>query len=215
MSIVLRRRLAALLGALPCALALAAGAAAPRVPPAAAQGGEIPIVYSRCPRTEEPITVSGTVVVDGRSETATRVLRHADALDLLPDVLHFFEGFAAPCDLVYRDAQGAERVLYDCRTRSSDAESCAALDAAVSFDGRTVAFAVFRGAIERRSTQVPAKFLNAAATNSDKITVRLPNPYLRSKEAQLYLVDVASGRVTPLPHQAGVFDSGPAFLSNG
>jgi hydrazine synthase alpha subunit-like protein len=177
--------------------------------------GEIPIVYSRCLRTEREAPVTKTVVVNGSPVKVDKSLGHSDVLDVLPDVSNFFGGFTAPCDLILRDGSGAERVLYDCASRSTDQRACAALDAAVSFDAKTIAFAVFRGPILRRTLDLPPKFFHPAAADGEPLRIALPNAYLESREAQLFLVDVATGRVTGLPHQAGVFDSGPAWLSNG
>jgi hypothetical protein len=182
-----------------------AGAAAPAAPP---------IVYSRCARTELETQITATVSVKGKPVSVTKKLGHTDVLDVLPDVTAFFGGFSVPCDLVLREPAGTERVLYDCASRSGESDTCAALDAAVSFDARTIAFAVFRGAIERRSIEVPPEFFEPGATGQT-MTVQLPNSYLAPREAQLHLVDVATGAVRALPHPPGAFDSGPAFLSDG
>lgn len=187
---------------------------APLPPPVSAQAGDnVPIVYSRCPRTREPLVVTGTVRVGDSETTATKTLQHLDVLDVLPDVVHFYGGFAAPCDLVYRGADGAERVLYDCSSGSTPGRTCAALDAAVSFDAKQVAFAVFRGRIKHDSWTLPPKFLHPG--NQRALKVQLPNPILDSTEAQLYIADVATGQSRPLPHVRGTFDSGPAWLSSG
>ena len=152
---------------------------------APAVGQDFDIVYSRCQRTPHTVEVQ-----DG-----TQALRYADVQDALPEVDRFQGSFNAPCDLVHRASNGQERVLYDCSSSSNMGDACAALDPAVSFDGRTVAFAVFRGALY-----------------TEWIT---PNKYLAGAEAQLHLVDIASGKVTALPHTSGVFDSGPAWLADG
>jgi hypothetical protein len=213
------RRLLAL-GAGALALGVGLGAwwpvgAPTRVAPAIAAPGDVPIVYSRCARAEREASVTATVSVNGRPTRISKTLRHTDVLDVLPDVSQFFSGFTTPCDLILRDAAGAERVLYDCASHSSEAASCAALDAAVSFDARTIAFTVFRGPIERRTLEIPPQFFHPDATGSDTVNVRLPNAFLAAREAQLHLVDVATGAVRALPHPPGAFDSGPAWLSNG
>lgn len=176
---------------------------------------QVPIVYSRCARTERQAPITGEVFVGGHQIKVTKTLGHTDVLDVLPDVTNFFGGFSVPCDLVFREPDGRERVLYDCASRSSDAATCAALDAAVSFDGKTIAFAVFRGSIERRAVEIPARFFHPAAPETAAVGVQLPNAYLKPTEAQVHLADLASGTVIALPHTAGVFDSGPAWLSNG
>src|SRR5690606_19306453 len=192
-----------------------AGGAEPATGPAAAAAA-VPIVYSRCVRTEEPVRVSGSVVKGGERRPATRILKHPDIYDVLPDVSHAFSGFNAPCDLVYRAADGGERVLFDCTARTTARESCAALDAAVSFDGRTVAFATFFGTLYQSRRNVLALLLDPDAENAnEQFPVQMPNRYLRTRESRLYLADIETGRVTPLPHAPGHFDAGPAWLSNG
>jgi hypothetical protein len=199
------------------ALLLYAAMGTGSLPPAglAAPISEGPIVYSRCVRTEREAVVTAAVVVKGQSSTRTKKLGHADVLDVLPDVTNFYGGFTAPCDLVVRDAAGQERVLYDCESRSTEANACAALDAAVSFDARTIAFSVFRGPILRRTIDLPPQLFDEAASGDQPLRVLLPNAYLDAHEAQLHLVDAHSGVVKALPHSQGVFDSGPAWLSNG
>ncbi len=182
--------------------------------PALAQ--DVPIVYVRCPRTEEDVVISGEVVISGVTQSRQRVLRGADLYDVLPDVVHFFGGFSAPCDLVHRDAGGSERILFDCTSTSTATHACAAMDPAVSFDARTVAFAVFRGPLTTRSEGYPARLLDSAAENATTMySAALPNETLAATEAQLHLVDLATGMVRALPHTGGDFDSGPAWLSNG
>jgi Hydrazine synthase alpha subunit middle domain len=191
------------------------GSPVPVAPATAATAGDVPIVYSRCARTEREAPVTATVSVNGRPTRISKTLRHTDVLDVLPDVTQFFRGFSTPCDLVFRDATGTERVLYDCASRSSEASSCAALDAAVSFDARSIAFAVFRGPIERRVLDIPPQFFHPAAKGDEGVKVQLPNAFLAAQEARLHVVDVSTGVVRELPHTSGVFDSGPAWLSNG
>ncbi len=183
--------------------------------PALARAAEVPIVYVRCPRTTTTFEVSGDVVVDGVQKPASRTMSGLDVYDVLPDVVHFYEGFVAPCDLVRRDEQGAETVLFDCATGSTEASSCAAMDPAVSFDGTKVAFTVFRGSITHTSEYVHAKVIDPAATNNDTYPHPLPNPELATTEAQLHIYDLTSGTLTPLPYVPGAVDSGPAWLANG
>jgi uncharacterized protein (TIGR03382 family) len=173
------------------------------VAPASAQ---VPIVYTRCAHT----TATMDLTVGG----VTRTMRGLDVYDVLPDVTHFLSGFNAPCDLVLREADGSERVLYDCSSTSSDAASCAAMDPAVSFDGRTIAFAVFRGPLEQVSENVDPRVIDPGASGSG-MWIDLPNRVIAAERASLHLVDVATGVVTELPSIEGHFDTGPAFLPNG
>ena len=76
-------------------------------------------MYVRCARTVDTLEVTGTVTVGGVQKEVTRELHGLDVLDaLLPDV-----------------------------TNSTETQACAALDPVVSFDGRTIAFSVFRGSL--------------------------------------------------------------------
>lgn len=177
---ILIHHLVALILALPALLYCSAAAAL-----------EYPITYVRCERTVEPIEVDGTAV------------RYADVADVLPDVVNFFGDFNAPCDLMLLEPDGEERVLYDCSSTSTDRSACAAMDPAVSFDGKEIAFTVFQGSLSHPA----AKFGDA--------TVELPTRHLKSTHAQLHIVDVKSGKVRAIPQPDGVFDTGPAWLSNG
>ena len=120
--------------------------------PIVAAAQTVPIVYSRCARTDAPREITADVTVSGATRSASRTLTGWDVYDRLPDVTHFLGGFNAPCDLVYRDAAGTERVLYDCASTSTVEASCAAMDPMVSFDGATVAFSVFRGPLSAITT---------------------------------------------------------------
>lgn len=57
--------------------------------------------------------------------------------------------------------------------------------------------------------------IDPLAENNDNYSTEYPNLFLDASEAQLHLVDVATGQVTSLPHTPGTFDSGPVFLPNG
>ena len=184
--------------------------------PAGHGGISYPIVYIRCERTDRQVTLKGTVVIDGQRKPASRVMRGADIYDVLPDVSHFFGGFSGPCDLVYRAPSGEERVLYDCSSRSSMEQACAAMDPAVSFDGRRVLFALFEGSLKPYKFRFPAPILDPAAENKKQMFwATLPVKRLAAQQSRLLIVDIDSGRVTTLPHEPKTFDSGPAWLSDG
>ena len=174
-----------------------------------------PIVYSRCERTTGNYEASAEIIVDGVTQQASRTMIGLDIYDVLPDVTNFFGDFSAPCDLVYRDEVGDERILYDCSSPPIDAENaCAALDAAVSFDGKTVAFSVFRGKLENKRINVHHNIFNENAGSSYN-NHTLPNKKLKTTGAHLYTVDVATGALSFKPFETGIYDSGPAFLANG
>ncbi len=176
---------------------------------------DVPIVYTRCARTDASMDVTMDVTVDGVTRPATRTMRGLDVYDVLPDVSHLLGDFTGPCDLVYRDEAGSERVLYDCSSGSTDEAGCAAMDPAVSFDARTVAFTVFRGPLEHARESIVPRVIDPRAADAPYQYVTLPSRLLRSTEAQLYLVDVATGALTALPHTPDTYDTAPAFLPNG
>lgn len=163
-----------------------------------AAAADDPIAYVRCPRTTGDLPLANGTTFTG-----------LDIYDILPDVTHFFTGFSAPCDLVLRQPDGSEQILYDCSASSSDADACAAMDPAVSFDGETIAFAVFRG------TLVANEESFSSDAGGDGAYHDLPGKLLQATEARLHLVDVATGELTELPFVPGAFDAGPAWLPDG
>lgn len=184
--------------------------------PSTAAAQNVPLVYVRCPRTVETIEVTGEVTVGGTTSTVTRPIRGWDAYDVLPDVVNFYGDFTGPCDLMLHEPGVGERVLYDCTSTSSDDAACAAMDPAVSFDGRTIAFAVFRGTLRQETVSIPRRMLEPRDEVGGYVgDYTRPNRIMRTTEAQLHLLDVATGTTTPLPHTPGTFDAGPAFLSDG
>jgi hypothetical protein len=168
------------------------------VVPALAHAQDDPIVYVRCPRTTETLTLPNGATFQG-----------LDVFDVLPDVSAFFSGFNGPCDLVLRQPDGSEEVLHDCTSSSTDGAACAAMDPAVSFDGERMAYAVFRGPL------APGRENFSVAIGGDDAYHELPSDRLAATEAQLYIVDVASGEITELPHVPATFDAGPAWLADG
>ena len=166
--------------------------------PALAVAQADPIAYVRCPRTTETLTLPNGTTYQG-----------LDIYDVLPDVTNFYAGFSAPCDLVLLSPDGTEDILYDCSAESTDAAGCAAMDPAVAFDGETIAFSVFRGPL------VPGSENFGSISGGDDAWHDLPGRRLAATEAQLYLVDVATGEVTALPHVPATWDAGPAWLPDG
>jgi len=166
--------------------------------PALAHAQDDPIAYVRCPRTTESVTLPNGATFMG-----------VDIYDVLPDVSEFFSGFNAPCDLVLRQPDGSEEILYDCTSSSTDEAGCAAMDPAVSFDGERIAFAVFRGPL------VPGSTNFSVAIGGDDGWHDLPSRRISATEAQLLVVDVATGEITELPHVPDTFDAGPAWLPDG
>lgn len=183
--------------------------------PASALAIDHPIAYVRCERTTAEFDVTMDVVLSGVAQSMTRTMRGLDVYDIMPDVTHFFSGFSAPCDLVLREPDGQERVLYSCSDTSTEENACAAMDPAVSFDGKTIAFSVFRGSLTNQSEPIHPRVVHPDAENAQTQRMTLPNRVLSATEAQLHLVDVETGEVRELPHEEGAFDAGPTFLANG
>ncbi len=178
-----------------------------------------PIVYSRCMRTTGEIDLTGTVTVNGVTDIQTRTgMRGLDIYDVLPDVTHFFGDFNAPCDLIHRDASGIETVLYNCSTAfglpADGAQSCAALDPAVSFDGNSVVFSVFEGTLYTKTRNINAQVINPNADFASAGSFEFPNLYLNTSGANLHKVDIATGTIVSTPLVNGIYDSGPAYLTD-
>lgn len=176
---------------------------------------EVPFVYSRCPRTHQPLTISGSVTKGGITSQRTLTLKNADMMDALPDTARIASDFAAPCDLVLNDGAGTERILYGCISTFSPSSACAALDPAVSLDGKKIAFSVFRGKAVHPKGSVTPKDFDPQADAGPATFFDYPGWALESQDAQLHIVDVASGAVTPMPHAPGTFDSGPTWTPDG
>lgn len=150
-----------------------------------------PIVYSRVPRTHDT-----TVMINGKPEE----VRHLDVWDALPEVGFQFSGFSAPGQLVLRQPNGEETIIYDCHTNW---QPCVPFDASVSLDGKRIAFALYR------SDELRHRNLRA--------NEKLPNWYLSAKgrEAQIFIYDIERGELTPWRHKAGVHDTSPIWLPDG
>ncbi|ADE16283.1 conserved hypothetical protein [Nitrosococcus halophilus Nc 4] len=148
------------------------------------------IVYSRIPRTTTNIEING------------EILGNLGIYDRLPDVTLRLWGFSGPGQLVYQRADGVSEILYDCL--SPEPRPCVPMDAAVSPDGTRVAFSVYRAA--RLDNRRPRGF-----------PVEIPNKALAREgaEAQIFTVDLATGKLTAWPHTSGTWDTGPVWLPDG
>lgn len=150
-----------------------------------------PIVYTRVPRT----LGSHQVLINGKSHTLTK----ADLWDTLPGVGRKFHRFNAPGQLVLRNPQGHETVIFDC---VADSQSCVPLDPMVSLDGTKIAFAVYR---------------SAKIQNAHHNRVKLPNLRLGRSglSSQIYIYNLKNNRLTEWPALYGVNDVSPAWLPDG
>ena len=148
------------------------------------------MVYVRVPRTLDVIDYV-------RKGVTTEGVRNWDIRDQLPETSFRIQGMNGPGQLIYRARDGTETILYDCMDKTP---ACLPMDPTVSFDGKKVIFSVLEGEIKKDiffSNVLPMK--------------RMKN----TTHARLYIADIPSGTITPLPHQAGAFDTGPVFLPDG
>ena len=177
--------------------------------------GQLRVAYVRCVRTMESVELSLEIEKDGVLEQATRTMGYADVYDRLPASNRLRGGWVAPCDLVLRQPDGSEEIVYDCTSRATETDTCAALDPAVSHDGRRIAFSVYRGTIVHSEMKAMPALLDPEADGGEERVFPLPNPQMQAIEATLHLYDVERGELTVMPHVPGVFDAAPAFLSTG
>ena len=150
-----------------------------------------PIVYSWVPRT------TGTHTV--KTKLGDVSVSNVDAHDKLPEVSRQLDKFNVPGQLVVRQCDGTETVIYDCFEQD---RPCAAFDAMPSLDGTKIAFAVYSA-----DSTVKA-FYNG---------VTYPNEHLGTKnfESRIYIHDLASGANKGWPHVKGQHDTSPVWLPDG
>ena len=174
---------------------------------------QVPIVYVRCERTVEPFVLTKKISVNGVQSTVSKEFTGLDIYDVLPDVTNFFSDFSAPCDLIKRDPDGSETILYDCSSTSTVKSACAALDPAVSLDGKKVAFSVFRGSLVPHQEAIHSKVLDPNADAESLGWQKLPNKLLKVDGAHLHIVDTTTNAVTAMPYVPGIYDAGPTYTS--
>lgn len=173
------------------------------------------LVYVRCPRTRTPLEVTADVTKNGEVVSATRTFHHADVYDVLPSALRT-AGVLAPCDLVLRDDDGTESILFDCTTGSTEADSCAAIDPAVSHDGTRVAFAVVHGSVGHHSENVAAQALDPEADEGNASQgATVPNPALSPVRGDIHIVDLVTGEAVIAEGAEGELRRAPSFLHDG
>lgn len=149
------------------------------------------IVYTRVPRT----TGNHTVTLSDGSEYTSDQWSFAD---VLPDVTHQKKGFNGPGQLVLRQDDGTETIIFDCTVLATP---CVPLDAMPSLDGGKIAFSVYYASgysvVWGLPPGLPANKLSGTG------------------EAQIYIYDIASASLTAWPHTAGVYDINPVWMPNG
>lgn len=181
---------------------------------------ETPIVYSRCLATTDSYTETRTVTLTpeagGGTLEVTKTFTGLESMDVTPDVKNFFEDFTAPCDLVYRDANGSETVIHDCSTNGNvvGQPTCAAMDAAVSFDGTKITYALFVGNLVNYVWFQPndITFHPDAVSNTQGNRV-LPVKRIDSTGAHLRTYNLTTSTSLDLtPFVSGRYDSGPSYI---
>lgn len=126
------------------------------------------------------------------------MLDNLSALDKLSEVT--FQGvtnqqLTGPGQLVWLKGDGTERVLYDCPKVDVGQPTCIPYDPRVSFDGKKVAFTVFKGTMIEGDYPVMRK--------------------VDATEAQIHIVDLTTLEVTLWPLTPGHFDTAPNWLPDG
>ncbi|HRK57115.1 MAG TPA: hypothetical protein PLQ67_06275, partial [Burkholderiaceae bacterium] len=161
------------------------------------------LVYVRIARSAELFTYT-----DSNGQKIT--IKNMDVYDRLPEASNKTEGMSAPGQLVYRDPNGAEKILFDCcadglcKTPKAHPQNyaCLPMDPAVSFDGKEVVFSVLY--------RPYSAFKIWPYPESSQIKNLLKG---RQGYAKIIRMDIASGQVlSDWGAQEEVFDMGPVFL---
>jgi len=167
------------------------------VPPPTAKG-PFGFVYSRVPRLhgdQEVVLRDGTpYMVNG----TPYMVKSPDTYDMLSDTALRNDSFTAPGQLVWHKVSGEEVILYDC---FAEALPCVPMDASVSFGGKKVLFAVYRGTEYKKAYRSGTHMVNKLLSGDT--------------EAQLYMMDLETLQLTALPHVKGQTDTGPVWLPDG
>ena len=175
-----------------------------------------PIVYSRCVRSDHSLDVTRDVTINGSTQAVTKTFTGIDGLDVLPDVKNFLGDFNAPCDLVLRQPNGSEQIIHDCSTNSTQADACAALDAAVSFDAEKISYAVFRGPLAEIEEYFYGKTIHPDADNVYvPPAVGLGSFTITTAGSHICTYTISDQSTACVPYVNGIWDSGPIYLPNG
>lgn len=145
------------------------------------------IVYTRIARTLD------TMVIDGQT------ISNFDFLDSMPEVGRQLNNFSGPGQLVLREANGTETIIYDCMNA---AKPCVPFDAMPSIDGTKIAFAVYQS----DALQPPYP------QNQNYVGQHLNGV---NSEAWILIYDIATQQTTAWPHTAGTHDINPVWTPDG
>lgn len=160
----------------------------PALTHSAEPGIETAIVYTRVPRTQVDDFIKGG------TEISTW-----DYLDALPEVGKILSGFNAPGQLVLRQVDGTEEIIYDCMEA---VRPCVPTDAQSSLDGTKIIFAVYK-----------SDSLKPPWPENKNYPNRQLSP--TNREASIHIYDIATKTITDWPHTAGISDMGPIYLPDG
>lgn len=151
------------------------------------------IVYTQVPRTTSKLVV--------RTKTGEEFLiDHLDTLDSLPEVGRQFSNFNAPGQLILLNIDtGEKKVIYDCFTTD---EPCVPFDASVSLDGKKIIFAVYRA----------DSIINQV---SQGYTYPIRSLSKSGNKSEIYVYDIETQQLTPLPYVEGNQETSPIFLTDG
>lgn len=164
------------------------------------------VVYVRIPRTvggsTAPAGTTPSVPINGQFDT-------------FPETGHWVSGMSGPGQLVYRDANGNETILFDCISQqhtpivaglasSVGPKPCLPMDPSVSFDGKKVLFSVLYASFE------PTTYAHQTFSANGAVMSRIVQTPLG---AQIFEADLTSKTVRALDYKAlGDFDTSPIYI---
>lgn len=160
------------------------------------------LVYVRVARTFETIDFT-------EADGSVSSLKNLGILDKLPEVSHVVNGMNAPGQLVYRNSDGVEKIIFNCcadefckePTLDVNGYACLPMDPSISYDGKEVIFSVLHRAtskVRKRGQYLPTLQFDA---------------YLKGGYAQVHIANIQTGEITQSwPLQSDVFDTAPVFL---
>ncbi len=155
------------------------------------------LLCSTCAADEIPLVWS-EVDVDRTPAEYRGDMQYPDICVGLPEVTNRQENkqyrLTAPGRLKRRDKNGTVTTLYDCK---ASGQICVPTDPRISFDGKKVAFTIYRGSV--LEPQCNSKNRGLAGKVGANIGV----------------VDLTTGQVTEWPYVPGRFDLTPTFINQG
>lgn len=182
-----------------------------------------PMFYTQCERQNQPWSYTSNMSVNGVTQDITTTFGNMDAYDMLLDVTRFLgdklgeTDFTAPCNLIYRAADGVETTVYQCSGRP-DNDACAALsDGGMTFDGQEFMFTVFRGQLINTTIKLSQLDMHADADNpyfnarpDNYGWIEIPNKRLLANGSHVFKYNIATQALTEMqPFVEGVWNLNP------